>query len=108
MPRQQLRFFNRHCDSWCHLPLLALVTFDRESEQYLCAAVLRADNAQASDGTLGVLCRLLALLRSASREARVLVRLVASTASTIGTKSCLSIVSGAPEAASWRTRRATG
>ena len=107
MPRQQLTFFNRHCDSWCYLPLLALVTFDRESEQHLCAAVLRAGNAQASDGTLGVLRGLLALLRSALPEARFLVRLVASTASTSGTTSCLSTVSRAPGAASWRPRHAT-
>ena len=72
---QQLTFFNGHYDSWCYLPLLAFVTFDRESEQYLCAAVLRPGNAQASDGTLSVLCRLLALLRSAFPKARFLVRL---------------------------------
>lgn len=51
------------------------MSFDREVEQYLCAAVLRPGNAQAPDGTLGVLCRLLALLRSAFPKARFLVRL---------------------------------
>ena len=66
---QQLTFFNGHYDSWCYLPLLAFVSFDRQVEQYLCAAVLRPGNAQAPDGTLGVLCRLLALLRSAFPEA---------------------------------------
>src|SRR3989442_11978917 len=60
---QQLTFFNGHYDSWCYLPLLAFVTFDREVEQYLCAAVLRPGNAPAMRGTLGVLRRLLALLR---------------------------------------------
>ena len=63
MPRQRLTFFSGHYDSWCYLPLPASVTIDRESEQYLCATVVRAGNALASDGTLGVLCRLLALLR---------------------------------------------
>ena len=78
---QQLAFFNGHYDSWCYLPLLAFVSFDREVEQYLCAAVLRPGKAQAPDGTLGVLCRLLALLRSAfpqgtlSRPARRRLRL---------------------------------
>ncbi len=72
---QQLTMFNSYYDSWCYLPLLAFVSFDREAEQYLCAAVLRPGTAQASDGTLGVLCRLLALLRSAFPEARFLVRL---------------------------------
>ena len=37
---QQLSFFNGYYDSWCYLPLLAFLTFDREQEQYLCAAVL--------------------------------------------------------------------
>ena len=37
----QLSFFNGYYDSWGYLPLLAFLTFDREPEQYLCAAVLR-------------------------------------------------------------------
>lgn len=72
---QQLTFFNGHYDSWCYLPLLAFVTFDREVEQYLCAAVLRPGNAPATRGTRGVLLRLLALLRTAFPRARFLVRL---------------------------------
>ena len=72
---QQLTFFNGHYDSWCYLPLLAFVTFDAEAEQYLCAAVLRPGNAPATRGALGVLRRLLALLRTAFPRARYLVRL---------------------------------
>ena len=30
---QQLTFFNGHYDSWCYLPLLAFLTFDKEREQ---------------------------------------------------------------------------
>ena len=41
---QQLTFFNKYYDSWCYLPLLAFLTFDDETEQYLCAAVLRPGN----------------------------------------------------------------
>ena len=70
-----MTFFNSHYDSWCYLPLLAFVRFDREVEQYLCAAVLRPGSAVAADGTLGVLSRLLPLLRCAFPRARVLVRL---------------------------------
>ena len=51
---QQLTFFNGHYDSWCYLPLLAFVSFDREVEQYLRAAVLRPGKSQAPDRTLGV------------------------------------------------------
>ena len=72
---QQLTFFNGHYDAWCYLPLLAFVTFDREAEQYLCAAVLRPGNVPASRGTVGVLARLLPLLRCAFPRARLLVRL---------------------------------
>ena len=32
---QQLTFFNKYYDSWCYLPLLAFLTFDDETEQYL-------------------------------------------------------------------------
>ena len=72
---QQLTFFNGHYDSWCYLPLLAFLTFDKEREQYLCAAVLRPGNVPATRGTVGVLCRLLPLLRQAFPRARFLVRL---------------------------------
>ena len=56
-------------------PLLAFLTFDQEREQYLCAAVLRPGNVPATRVTLGVLCRLLPLLRHALPQARFLVRL---------------------------------
>ena len=55
--------------------MLAFLTFDQEREQYLCAALLRPGNVPATRGTLGVLCRLLPLLRQAFPQARFLVRL---------------------------------
>jgi hypothetical protein len=72
---QQLTFFNAHDDCWCYLPLLAFLTFDDESEQYLCAAMLRPGTAPATRGALGLLRRLLAVLRIAFPKARFLVRL---------------------------------
>ena len=72
---QQLTFFNGYYDSWCYLPLLAFLTLDDEAEQYLAAAVLRPGNVPATQGAVGVLRRLLALLRLAFRQARFLVRL---------------------------------
>ena len=50
---QQLTFFNGHYGGWCYLPMLGFLSFDREAEQYLCAAVLRPGKAVAADGTLG-------------------------------------------------------
>jgi hypothetical protein len=72
---QQLALFNGHYDTWCYLPLLAFVTFNQEPEQYLCAAVLRSGTAPATQGALGILRRLVPLLRTAFPKARVRVRL---------------------------------
>ena len=72
---QQYTLFNGYYDTWCYLPLLAFLSFDRESEQYLCAALLRDGTAVASDGTVGLLSRLLPLVRRAFPQARILVRL---------------------------------
>ena len=69
---QQLTFFNGFYDTWCYLPLLAFVTFGREAEQYLCAAVLRSGKAVASEGAVALLSRLLPLLRCAFPRARFL------------------------------------
>ena len=77
---RQLTFFNGFYDTWCYLPLLAFVTFGREAEQYLCAAVLRPGNAVASEGAVALLSRLLPLLRRAFPRARFLVRLDAGFA----------------------------
>jgi Transposase DDE domain group 1 len=72
---QQLTFFNTHYDCWCYLPVLAFLTFDEEAEQYLCAAMLRPGNVPATAGAVGLLRRLLAMLRIAFPKARFLVRL---------------------------------
>jgi len=72
---QQLSFFNGHYDSWCYLPMVATVQFDKESEMFALAAVLRPGNATAKVGAIGLLRRLLALLRKAFPEARIRVRL---------------------------------
>jgi hypothetical protein len=72
---QQLSFFHGHYDTWCYLPLLAFVTFDREPEQYLCAAVLRPGNAASAAGALGVLRALVTLVRAAFPHTIIRVRL---------------------------------
>src|SRR3989442_1141707 len=54
---------------------LAFLTFNDESEQYLCAAMLRPGNAPATAGAVALLRRLLDLLRLAFPKARFLVRL---------------------------------
>jgi hypothetical protein len=78
--QQELTFFNGFYDTWCYLPLLAYVTFDREPEQYLCAAMLRPGNAATQVGTLAMLQRIVGRLQERFPRTRILVRLDASFA----------------------------
>jgi hypothetical protein len=72
---QQLTFFNGFYDTWCYLPLVATLTFDQESRQYLVAAILRPGNVPATTGVHGLLRRLIPKLWRAFPRARVRVRL---------------------------------
>lgn len=72
---QQLAFFNKFYDSWCYLPLEAFLTFDREREQFLCAAALRPGNAPTQQGALTFLKRIVGRLQERFPKARILVRL---------------------------------
>jgi len=72
---QQLSFFNTHYDNHCYLPMLSFISFDSEPDQYLCAAVLRSGNVGAATGAVGLLRRLIRLVRSSFPKARIRVRL---------------------------------
>jgi hypothetical protein len=72
---QQLSFFNTHYDNHCYLPMLGFVSFDNEPDQYLCAAVLRPGNVGATTGAVGVLRRLIELVRRSFPKSRIRVRL---------------------------------
>src|ERR1700746_2963288 len=72
---QQLSFFNGHYDSWCYLPVLGFVSFNEEAEQYLCAAVLRPGNVTAAVGAVGLLRRLIRIIRGCLPGVRIRVRL---------------------------------
>ncbi len=72
---QQLSFFNTHYDNHCYLPMLSFVSFDNEPDQYLCAAVLRPGNVGAATGAVGLLRRLIKLVRSSFPKTRIRVRL---------------------------------
>jgi hypothetical protein len=72
---QQQAFFNGFYDTWCYLPMLAFLTFDREAEQYLCAAALRPGNASSQAGALTLLRRIIDRLQQRFPRARILVRL---------------------------------
>ena len=72
---QQLSFFNGHYDTWCYLPVLGFVSFNEEAEQYLCAAVLRPGNATAAVGAVGLLRRLVRMIRKYFPGVTIRVRL---------------------------------
>lgn len=73
--QQQLSFFNGHYDTHCYLPVVGFLTFNHEPEQYLVTAVLRPGNAPGAQGAVGILRRLIALLREAFPQAIIRVRL---------------------------------
>ena len=72
---RQLTFFNGFYDTWCYLPMLAFLTFDGESEQYLCAAALRPGNVATHAGALTLLTRIVGRPQERFPNARILVRL---------------------------------
>jgi hypothetical protein len=72
--QQAFSFFNGHYDTWCYLPLVATLTFNDETEQYLVAIVLRPGNSPAKHGACGLLRTLLQHLRRAFPGAAFRVR----------------------------------
>ncbi|MDF0676327.1 MAG: transposase [Nitrospira sp.] len=61
--QQELAFFNGHYESWCYLLLVATLTLNDETEQYVVAIVLRPGNSPAKRGAVGLLRALLRRLR---------------------------------------------
>src|SRR5207253_8170133 len=72
---QQMSFFNGHYDTWCYLPVMGFVSFNDETEQYLCAAVLRPGNVTAAVGAVAMLRRLVGMIRHHLPGVRIRVRL---------------------------------
>src|SRR5438105_9499331 len=72
---QQLSFFNGHYDTHCYLPMLSLLSFDEEAEQYVCAAVLRPGNVGAAVGAVAMLRRLVRMIRHHLPGVQIRVRL---------------------------------
>src|SRR5882724_9790221 len=77
--QQQFTFFNAHYDTYCYLPLLGFLSFDDEPESYLATALLRPGNATEKGAharvVVGLLARLVGLVRAAFPKARLNVRL---------------------------------
>jgi hypothetical protein len=62
---QQLALFNGHYGGYCFLTLLGNLTFNHEPEQYLFTAMLRPGTVHGKVGTVGLLRRVIPLLRLA-------------------------------------------
>jgi hypothetical protein len=61
--------------------MMGFVSFDDEPDQYLCAAVLRPGNVTATAGAVGVLRRLIEMVRASFPKAHIRVRLDGGLAS---------------------------
>ena len=75
-----MSLFNAFYDTYCYLPIVGCLSFDREPEQYLVAALLRDGEAPAKAGLLVVLKRLRPLLRESFPRAKLRIRLDAEFA----------------------------
>ncbi len=73
--QQELALFNGHYGTWCYLPMLCFVSFDKEQEQYFVASMLRGGRAPAKEGAAGMLRRVIAGLRCRFPGTRIRVRL---------------------------------
>lgn len=73
--QQQLSIFNGYYDTWCFFPLFGFISFDNEPDQYLFASILRSGIAKEVEGTLGLLRRVVPILRKLFPRAKIRVRL---------------------------------
>jgi hypothetical protein len=72
--QQEFSVFNGFYGTSCYLPLLVTISFDNEPAKFLVAAVLRPGNASSLQGTLGVVRRLVSLLREYFPRVRLRLR----------------------------------
>ncbi len=71
---QQLSLFNGYYDTHCYLPLVVTISFGWEQRKYPVAALLRPGTAGAMAGAIGVIRRLIALLRRYFGDTRLYLR----------------------------------
>lgn len=72
--QQQLTFFNAYYDTWCYLPVVVTVSFDRDPRKDPVVVLMRPGNADGPDGVLPVLRRLIPRLEQRWRKARLWMR----------------------------------
>ena len=73
--QQQFSFFHGYYDTYCYLPLVGTVQFNREKKQHLLCSVLRPGNSSAHAGFVAIASRLIEQVRAIFPKARICVRL---------------------------------
>jgi len=73
--QQEFSFFNGYYDSYCYLPLIGTIQFNKEKKQHLLCSVLRPGNACAHEGFVAIASRIIEQVRSTFPKARIIVRL---------------------------------
>lgn len=71
---QQLTFFNGYYDTWCYLPLVITLSFDEDPRKYPLVLLLRPGNADAMQGVLPVLRRLVPRLKTLWNKSQLWLR----------------------------------
>jgi hypothetical protein len=80
--QQPFAFFNAYYDSWCYLPLFGFLSIDDLPEQHLFFARLRPGTGPEGRCVRTMLRRVVPLLRTRFRKAKIVVRLDAGFASS--------------------------
>lgn len=73
--QQEFTFFHGYYDTYCYLPLVGTVQFNKEKKQHLLCSVLRPGNSSAHAGFVGIASRLIEQVRAIFPKARICVRL---------------------------------
>ena len=73
--QQEFTFFHGYYDTYCYLPLVGTIQFNKEKKQHLLCSVLRPGNACAHDGFVAIARRIIERVRALFPKARIIVRL---------------------------------
>ena len=73
--QQEFTFYHGHYDTYCYLPLIGTIQFNKEKKQHLLCSVLRPGNACAQEGVVAIARRIIEHVRALFPKARILVRL---------------------------------
>jgi hypothetical protein len=73
--QQEFTFYHGYYDTYCYLPLIGTIQFNKEKKQHLLCSVLRPGNACAHEGFVAIARRIIEQVRGLFPRARIIVRL---------------------------------